>query len=158
MRQFCWLLATSLAILSAGCSAPYLLTEPGKKVQLKENEGLLALRLKFDGGVDYVEFHGEGKTAKDFTVRDPKPGYDLRILKLVAGTYCVSRFGGSGEHLEARSKDDRLCVEVLPGTLNYPGDFLQNGWSVKLSMNHKTYINQLQLQEPQLFKQFILTE
>lgn len=158
MHQWNWLLATLLSFLLAGCSAPYLVTEPGKNVELNQNEGLLALRLKFDGNVEYVEFHGEGKVARDFTVRDFEPGHDLRILRLVAGSYCVSRFGGNGEHLEAKSKDDRLCLEVLPGTLNYPGDLLQNGWSVKLAMNHKAFIDQLRKEEPALFKQFILTE
>lgn len=150
--------AVVLITMLAGCTAPYLVQEKGKPVKLADNEALLALRIKFSDNIYFVEIKGESNGTVDFKLKDPEPGFDLRVLRVPAGKYCISRFGGHGWYLHSPDKTTRICFEANAGTLNYSGDIIEKYRDIIQKMDHKAYIDQLQKQEPDLFKQFILTE
>ncbi len=119
-------LAVLLATLTLPATAADLLI-PGQPAALTDGEGLLAIGFELRDEIESLALDQPGALLWTHTFRNLEPGYNLRILRLPAGTYRWRQiitpqykitFGGERRWAE-------MIVEA--GKLNYAGDFVYEG-------------------------------
>lgn len=100
---------------------------------LKDDEGLAILVLDINFRIAKVSLAKEGKLFPVYSLKKPKQGKSIRIIKLKAGKYYWKEgVGYSDKYIyNFEMKKEDTIFEVKAGKMNYPGSLEFRGWREK---------------------------
>ena len=91
--------------------------------ELGASEGHLALVFDSLNTISNVRFTARGEYAVKFALPDVPVGIHLFVLRLPAGSYCLSSLRAGKVRYNHRSDSEGTCMKLGAGELVYPGHF-----------------------------------
>jgi len=143
------LILTAFALLISSCASRISLPDYANEV-LIENEGLLLVYVHNPN--EKLKFFFKGKKHSIETPVFGK-GSSVRLLKVPADHYEMSMAYVGALRLVF---EDYLQVEVRPGHVTYPGDFIMNGYTLTTSVLVDDVLSDFPKRYPEVADQFQL--
>lgn len=111
----------SLVVLLA-CACDRTAVQPSETPELASDEGLLVIVMNTERPVLAVHYVS-AESGAQFNLTSVEAGTSIQVHRVPAGSYCVRTITWQAASFTADNLDagEILCLDVEPGTLNYPG-------------------------------------
>ncbi|MCB1643119.1 MAG: S9 family peptidase [Xanthomonadales bacterium] len=156
-----WLLLIGVFLWAAPLARASDRVDPGDRVQLREQQGLLLLAVDSPIKLYSATLNHPGKVLGPVVLRKLEPGRQHALYVVDAGRYMWQSVKPIANWRLNLISEDTFAFDVRPGVINYPGDLvidMSGGWISDLGLYDRALpaIDWLQAQHADVLEQYPL--